>query len=62
MLLLAFAASAQYHLLLKGGHVIERAVEAGNLANLPVMVDFGSFTDKRPFQDLVLKKLRPGDI
>jgi dihydroorotase len=41
---------------------VERAVEAGNLAGLPVMVDFGSFTEKRPFQELVTKKLRPGDI
>jgi len=41
---------------------VERAIEAGNLSGLPVMVDFGSFTAKRPFQDLVTKKLRPGDI
>jgi dihydroorotase len=26
------------------------------------MVDFGTFRQERPFQDLVLKKLRPGDI
>jgi dihydroorotase len=41
---------------------VERAVEAGTLANIPVMVDFGEFRPERPFQDLVLKKLRPGDI
>ncbi|MCS6952615.1 MAG: amidohydrolase/deacetylase family metallohydrolase [Bryobacterales bacterium] len=41
---------------------VERAVEAGRLANVPVMVDFGAFRPERPFQDLVLKKLRPGDI
>jgi len=41
---------------------VERAVEAGTLANIPVMVDFGAFRPERPFQDLVLKKLRPGDI
>jgi dihydroorotase len=41
---------------------VDRAVEAGALANLPVMVDFGSFTPARPFQELVLKHLRPGDI
>jgi len=41
---------------------VERAAEAGNLANVPVMVDFGEFRKERPFQDLVLKKLRPGDI
>lgn len=41
---------------------VERGVEAGTLANLPVMIDFGQFRPERPFQDLVLKKLRPGDI
>ena len=41
---------------------VDRAVEAGNLAKIPVMVDFGSFTDERPFQRLVLEKLRPGDM
>ncbi len=41
---------------------VEGAVEAGTLAGIPVMVDFGTFRPERPFQDLVLKKLRPGDI
>ena len=41
---------------------MERGVEAGTLANIPVMIDFGEFRPERPFQDLVLKKLRPGDI
>ncbi len=41
---------------------VDRAVEAGNLADVPVMVDFGYFVPERPFQDLVLKHLRPGDI
>ena len=41
---------------------VERAVEAGTAANIPVMIDFGTFRPERPFQDLVLKKLRPGDI
>ncbi|MBM3736560.1 MAG: amidohydrolase/deacetylase family metallohydrolase [Acidobacteria bacterium] len=41
---------------------VERGVEAGTLANIPVMIDFGEFRKERPFQDLVLKKLRPGDI
>ena len=41
---------------------VERGVEAGTAANIPVMVDFGDFRPERPFQDLVLKKLRPGDI
>ena len=41
---------------------VERAVSAGKMAGIPVMVDFAAFRPERPFQDLVLKKLRPGDI
>src|SRR5262245_4984505 len=41
---------------------VERAVEAGTLANIPVMVDFGTNHKERPVADLVTKKLRPGDI
>ena len=41
---------------------VDRAVEAGKIANVPVMVDFGDFVAQRPFQDLVLRHLRPGDI
>jgi dihydroorotase len=41
---------------------VERAVEAGTLANVPVMVDFGTDHPERPVADLVTKKLRPGDI
>jgi dihydroorotase len=41
---------------------VERAVEAGTLASLPVMVDFGSRKPERPLAELVTSKLRPGDI
>ena len=41
---------------------VDRAVKAGELANIPVMVDFGSFRPERPFADLVTKHLRPGDM
>ena len=41
---------------------VERAVQAGTLANIPVMVDFGDFRPERPYQELVTQKLRPGDI
>ena len=41
---------------------VERAVAAGTAANIPVIVDFGTFRPERPFEDLVTKKLRPGDI
>jgi dihydroorotase len=41
---------------------VERAVEAGTLASVPVMVDFGANQPERPLAELVTKKLRPGDI
>ena len=41
---------------------VEHAVEAGTMANIPVMVDFGTDFPQRPLEDLVTKKLRPGDI
>jgi dihydroorotase len=41
---------------------VEHAVEAGTLANIPVMVDFGANRPERPLAELVTKKLRPGDI
>src|SRR5262249_25780195 len=41
---------------------VENAVKAGDIAKIPVMIDFGDFRSDRPFQDLVTRKLRPGDI
>jgi dihydroorotase len=41
---------------------VDRAIEAGSRAKLPVMVDFGTFRAERPYQTLVGEKLRPGDI
>ena len=41
---------------------VENAVKAGEKAGLPIMVDFGRFRPERPFEELVTKKLRPGDI
>jgi dihydroorotase len=41
---------------------VDEAVKAGTLANLPVMVDFGFFLPERPFYELVLERLRPGDM
>jgi dihydroorotase len=40
----------------------EQAVEAGKLADIPVMIDFGSRKAERPLYDLLTKVLRPGDI
>ena len=41
---------------------VDRAVEAGRLAGIPMMVDFGGSVPERSFEDLVLNHLRPGDI
>lgn len=41
---------------------VEKAVEAGRLANVPVMVDFGYFLPERPYQKMISEILRPGDI
>jgi dihydroorotase len=41
---------------------VDRAIEAGKLAGIPVMVDFGYFFAERPFWRLVSERLRPGDI
>ena len=41
---------------------VDRTLEAGELAGLPVMVDFGYFCKERPYYRLVTEKLRAGDI
>lgn len=41
---------------------VHLALEAGHLADVPLMVDFGTFFPQRPFEELVGKVLRPGDI
>ena len=41
---------------------VDRAEQAGASAQVPVMVDFGIFRPERPYEDLVSKKMRPGDI
>ena len=40
---------------------VDRGVEAGKLCNKPLMVDFWP-RPERPYADLILKKMRPGDI
>jgi dihydroorotase len=41
---------------------VEHAVQAGTMANIPVMVDFGANRPERPISILLTQKLRPGDI
>jgi dihydroorotase len=41
---------------------VDRAVEAGNLCKKPVMVDFWPRPPERSYEELILQKLRPGDI
>src|SRR6184192_986584 len=40
---------------------VDRAIECGNMTNLPVMFDFWP-RPERTYADLILKKMRPGDI
>lgn len=40
----------------------EKAVEAGKLANIPVMIDFGGSDPELSIEKLFMEKLRPGDI
>lgn len=41
---------------------VDRVVEAGRLADMPAMIDFGFFKPERPYYELVGDRLRPGDI
>jgi dihydroorotase len=41
---------------------VEEAVKAGEAADIPVMIDFGSNKPERPLSRLLTEKLRPGDI
>jgi len=40
---------------------VDRGLEAGELCGKPLMIDFWP-RPERPYEDLILKKLRPGDI
>ena len=40
----------------------DRLLEAGELAGLPVIIDFGGSEPELPLKKLLLEKLRPGDI
>lgn len=41
---------------------VDRAVAAGKIADIPVMVDFGGTRPAHPLEELFTKHLRPGDI
>jgi len=41
---------------------VDRAVAAGKIANVPVMIDFGGTTPPLSIHELFTKHLRPGDI
>jgi dihydroorotase len=41
---------------------VDRAVEAGRIANIPVMIDFGGSNPPLPLEELFMDHLRPGDI
>lgn len=41
---------------------VDRAVKAGNLANVPVIVDFGEHNPPNSIESLFMEHLRPGDM
>jgi dihydroorotase len=41
---------------------VDRSVEAGKLANIPVMIDFGGSNPPLSIEELFMQHLRPGDI
>lgn len=41
---------------------VDRAVEAGNMTDLPVVIDFGGSNPPLPLKELFMDHLRPGDI
>jgi dihydroorotase len=41
---------------------VDKALEAGRLCNKPVMVDFWPRPPERSYEELILQKMRPGDI
>ena len=41
---------------------VEKGVEAGTLADIPVMIDFGGVEPELSLETLFMEKLRPGDI
>jgi dihydroorotase len=41
---------------------VDRALEAGRTAGIPIMVDFGRAFPQKSLAELLAKKLRPGDI
>jgi len=49
------------HFMQFGWAAVDRAIEAAELAGLPVMFDFAP-RPERSYEDLLLKKMRPGDI
>ncbi len=50
------------HYQLPDWNSVDRAMEAGRVASIPIMVDFGYFLPERPYWKLVTERLRPGDI
>jgi dihydroorotase len=41
---------------------VDRTIEAGKIANLPIIVDFGGAVPRLSLEELFLRKMRPGDI
>ena len=46
----------------KGWPAVDGAVKAGEIAGLPLMIDFGTLNEERNLEILMRDKLRPGDM
>lgn len=44
------------------GQPVDKVVKAGQLAGVPVMIDFGGSKSRLPIEHLFMNELRPGDI
>jgi dihydroorotase len=45
-----------------GFEAVDRTIKAGSLANMPVMVDFGDANPPLSLKELLINRMRPGDI
>lgn len=41
---------------------VEEAIKAGNIADIPLMIDFGDYKSPLSLEELLIKYMRPGDI
>src|SRR5260221_11849817 len=45
-----------------GWKPVDETINAGRLADIPVMIDFGDNANPKPIRELFMNHMRPGDI